>query len=280
MLNVLISILFGIVEGITEWLPVSSTGHMLLLKPLVPFTVSSEFYILYEVVIQFGAILAVILLFWNTIFPLQKKHGTWTIKQGSLHLWFKIIISCLPAAVIGLKFDDFFEDLFYKPGSVAIALIVFGIAFIGIEYWHKGKQPKTLHLRDLSYRQAIYIGLFQVLAAIFPGTSRSGATILGALLLGISRSVAAEYTFYLAIPVMAGASLLKIAKFAAALSVGEFFILFVGMLTAFIVSLVVIKRFLRYVRHYSFIPFGIYRIILGVLVIVFFGFKGVLWAKV
>lgn len=283
MLNILISVLFGFVEGITEWLPISSTGHMILLRPLVPFDVSESFYALYEVVIQFGAILAVILLFWKTIFPLTKTSSGLALKKGTMQLWVKIFISTIPAAVIGILFDDVIDDLFYKPGPVAMALIVFGVAFLVVEYRNRSHKPSTTSLRELTIRQAIYIGLFQVLAAIFPGTSRSGATILGAILLGVSRGVAAEYTFFLAIPVMAGASLLKIikyVKYAGVFGVSEALILFVGMFTAFVVSLIVIRKLMKYVREHSFSQFGIYRIVLGILVLIFFGSKGLLWSKI
>jgi len=277
MFTILISILFGIVEGISEWLPISSTGHMILLNALIPFEVSAEFYEMYEVVIQFGAILAVVLIFWNKIFPFKKVENKWTVDKDIITLWLKIIVACIPAAVVGILFDDLFNSLFYNPGCVALALIIFGILFILVEKMNTAKSAKVLSIKDLSFQYAIYIGLFQVLAAIFPGTSRSGATIIGALLLGVARSVAAEFTFYLAIPVMAGASLLKILKFDGVFGAWEWVILLVGCLTAFLVSLVVIKKFMGYIRKHTFTSFGIYRIVVGILVLVYFGYLGILW---
>lgn len=222
MLDILKAILYGIVEGITEWLPISSTGHLLLVEKLLPFEdVSENFFGMFDVVIQLGAILAVVVLFWNKIWPFaltknerQGRTGVVSfIKMDIMTLWFKILVSCVPAAVIGILFDEVFERLFYNPTCIAIALIVFGIAFILIENWNKGRRPKIRKLSQITYQTALMIGIFQVIAAIFPGTSRSGATIVGALLIGVSRTVAAEYTFFLAIPVMFGASLLKVTKF-------------------------------------------------------------------
>jgi len=276
--NIFVSFLFGIVEGITEWLPVSSTGHMILLNALINFDVSASFYDVYEVVIQLAAILAVVIYFWKKLWPLYRnKNNEIKCNPDTLLLWAKIIVACIPAAIIGVLFDDIFNELFYKPGWVAIALIVFGVAFILVEKYREGKENKVVSIKQLSFQYAIYIGLFQVLAAIFPGTSRSGATIIGALLLGVARNVAAEFTFYLAIPVMAGASLLKLLKFEGTFTSNELILLLVGCLTAFVVSLLVIKKFMAFVRNHSFSSFGIYRIILGILVLVYFGFKGILW---
>ena len=277
MIEILISILFGVVEGITEWLPISSTGHMILLNKLVPFNVTADFYSMYEVVIQLGAILAVIVIFFNKLFPFGKSNqplgdGVLTyVKKDIFVLWLKIIVSCIPAAIIGIFFDDFFEALFYNPTSVAIALIVFGVGFILIENYHKDKESKVNSLADITFKTAIIIGLFQVLAAIFPGTSRSGATILGALLIGVSRTVAAEFTFYEAIPVMFGASLLKLVKFGFSFTNLEILILVFGMLTAFIVSMFAIKYLMAYVKKHDFKIFGYYRIILGIVVLLYFG---------
>lgn len=196
MLEILKAILFGIVEGITEWLPVSSTGHMILLNEFVTLDVSEEFWEMFLVVIQLGAILAVVLLFWNKIFPFELKNRSKPfIKKDIFTLWFKIIVACIPAAVIGLAFDDVFDALFYNPWCVAMALIVFGVAFIVIENRNKNMRPHITSLEQITYRTALMIGIFQLIAAIFPGTSRSGATIVGALLLGVSRTVAAEFTF-------------------------------------------------------------------------------------
>ena len=278
MLDIIKAILFGIVEGITEWLPISSTGHLILLEEFVKFeNVSENFFSMFEVVIQLGAILAVVVLFIKQIWPFCKK-GNGYKKSGPLAyvnmdimtLWFKILVACIPAAVIGVLFNDELDALFYHWYVVAAALIVFGIAFIVVENWNKGKQPKVTQLSQLTYKAALIIGVFQLIAAVFPGTSRSGATIVGALLIGISRPVAAEFTFFLAIPVMFGASLLKILKFGFAFSTVELAALLVAMLVAFVVSVVVIKFLLSYIKKHDFKIFGWYRIILGILVILYF----------
>ena len=278
-MQLLIAALFGLVEGITEWLPVSSTGHMILLNELISFNVSEEFYSMFEVVIQLGAIMAVVILFWKDIFPFGRKNNKEPLKKtGVLSyfkndifiMWFKILISCIPAAVIGLLFDDEIEALLYRYEVVAAALIIFGVAFILIESRNKKKQAKVTRLADLTYSFAFFIGVFQLIAAIFPGTSRSGATIVGALLLGVSRTVAAEFTFFLAIPVMFGASLLKLVKFGFAFTGSEAAILAVGMLVAFVVSIFVIKFLMDYIKKHDFKVFGWYRIILGAAVIIFF----------
>jgi undecaprenyl-diphosphatase len=262
--------LFGVVEGITEWLPVSSTGHMILLDEFVKLKVSPEFYGMFQVVIQLGAIMAVVLLFWNKIFPFGMKEKGIYVKKDIMSLWFKIIVACLPAAVVGLLFDETFEALFYNPTCVSIALIVFGVAFIVIESVNKNKKFKVNSMQELTYTLALAIGLFQLIAAVFPGTSRSGATIVGALLLGVSRVVAAEFTFYLAIPVMFGASLLKILKFGFAFTGTELAILAIGMVTAFAVSLFVIKFLMGYIKKHDFKVFGWYRIVLGIVVLAYF----------
>lgn len=284
MIEILKSILFGIVEGITEWLPISSTGHMILLNEVVSLDVSDEFYSMFEVVIQLGAILAVVILFWNQIWPFGRKNNKEPLAQGGagayikwdiFKLWFHILVSCVPAAIIGLLFDEKLEALFYNYQTVAIMLILFGVAFIVIENYHKGKTAKITTLEEIDYKLAFWIGVFQLIAAVFPGTSRSGATIVGALLLGVSRTVAAEYTFFLAIPVMFGASLLKGVKFLlnASMTSTEGVILVVGMITAFAVSFFVIKFLLNYIKKHDFKVFGYYRIVLGIFVLLYFSFR-------
>lgn len=274
-LEILKAILFGIVEGITEWLPISSTGHMILLDEFVKLNVSEEFLEMFLVVIQLGAILAVVVLFWKRLFPFQFKSPY--IKMDIIFMWIKIIIACIPAAIVGLLFDDYFNALFYNYQTVAIALIVFGILFIIIENKNKNMKPKIKSIKDITIPIALVIGMFQLIAAIFPGTSRSGATIVGALAIGVSRTAAAEFTFFLAIPVMFGASLLKIVKYVVflakaglAISGGELIILLVGMAVAFIVSIVVIKFLLDYIKKNDFKVFGWYRIILGIIVLLYF----------
>lgn len=271
MIEILKSIFYGIVEGITEWLPISSTGHLILLEELIPFSnVSENFFEMYEVVIQLGAILAVVVLFWNQIFPFSFKKEEKFIKMDIMTLWFKILVACVPAAVIGILFDEYLDKLFYRYEVVAAALIIFGIAFIIIENWNKTKSAKITTLADITYTTAALIGIFQVIAAVFPGTSRSGATIVGALLIGVSRTVAAEFTFFLAIPVMFGASLLKLVSFGFSFTSMEAIALSVGMFTAFIVSLLVIRFLMTYIKKHDFKIFGWYRIVLGILVLVLF----------
>ena len=248
MIEILKAVLFGIVEGITEWLPISSTGHMILLDEFIKLDVSESFWEMFLVVIQLGAILAVVVLFWNKIFPFQFRKKPF-IRMDIFTLWFKILTACIPAAVIGLAFDDLFDALFYNPWCVAIALIVFGIAFIVIENRNKNMRPHITELSQITYKTALLIGVFQLLAAIFPGTSRSGATIVGALLIGVSRTTAAEFTFFLAIPVMLGASLLKLVKFGFAFTGAELTILFVGMAVAFLVSVFVIRFLMSYIKN-------------------------------
>ena len=284
MLEILKAILFGIVEGVTEWLPVSSTGHMILLDQLVKLNVSEEFYSMFQVVIQLGAILAVVLIFWNKIWPFGKKNnhaplsesgvGAY-IKKDIFVLWFHILVSCVPAAIVGVLWDDLFEELFYNPTCVALALIAFGVAFIIVETRKHGHSAKINSVADITYTTALLIGLFQLIAAIFPGTSRSGATIVGALIIGVARTVAAEYTFYLAIPVMLGASLLKIVKFGLSFTAMEAAILLVGMVVAFGVSMFVIKFLMDYIKKHDFKVFGWYRIVLGIIVLLC-GFAGLI----
>lgn len=269
VIEILKAILFGIVEGITEWLPISSTGHMILLNEFVTLNVSPEFWDMFLVVIQLGAIMAVVLLFWNKIFPFRFKEKP-VIQKDIFILWIKILVACVPAAVIGLAFDDVLDALFYNPWCVSIALIVFGIAFIVIENRNKSMSPKITELGQITYQTAFMIGVFQLIAAVFPGTSRSGATIVGALLIGVSRTVAAEFTFFLAIPVMLGASLLKILKFGFSFTAAEATILLVGMVVAFVVSVIVIRFLMGYIKKHDFKVFGWYRIVLGTVVLIYF----------
>lgn len=278
-LELLKVILIGIVEGITEWLPISSTGHMILVNQFIRLDVTKEFWRVFEVVIQLGAIMAVVIIFWKKIFPFGKKnnpkpmasHGLLSfVKKDIMLLWVKILVACIPAAVIGLLFDETFEALFFNYQSVSIALIVFGIAFIIIENKHKGQTPKVDTVHEITFKLAILIGVFQLIAAIFPGTSRSGATIVGALLLGVSRTAAAEFTFFLSIPVMFGASLLKLVKYGFDFTGNELTILFTGMAVAFIVSIVVIQFLMGYIKKHDFKVFGWYRIVLGAIVLIYF----------
>lgn len=275
-IEIIKAVFFGIVEGITEWLPISSTGHLILLEKFIQMNVSDEFMNMFRVVIQLGAILAVVVIYWKQIWFVD-FHGFKekpTLKKSILKLWGKIIVACVPAAIVGVFFDDFFEALFYNEVSVSIALIVFGIAFIIIEMLNKNKEAKVVSAADITYKLALLIGVFQLIAAIFPGTSRSGATIVGALLLGVSRSAAADFTFYLAIPVMFGASLLKIAKYIVKCGLGfglqEVVVLLVAMVVAYGVSMVVINLLLKYIKKHDFKVFGWYRIGLGLLVLAFF----------
>ena len=279
MLEIIKAIIYGIVEGITEWLPISSTGHLILVEELIPFQgVSDGFFDMFDVVIQLGAILAVVVLFWNKIWPFaltskerEGKTGFMSfIKPDIMTLWFKILVSCVPAAVIGVLFDDVFDALFYNPVSVALALIVFGIAFIVVENWNKERNPGIRSLAEITYQTAFLIGAFQLIAAVFPGTSRSGATIVGALLIGVSRTVAAEYTFFLAIPVMFGASVLKVVKFGFAFTTLELVLLFIGTAVSFIVSVFVLRFLMNYIKKHDFKVFGWYRIALGLVVLGYF----------
>ena len=274
MSELLKAILFGIVEGVTEWLPISSTGHMILLDEFIHLGVSAEFYKLFEVVIQLGAILAVIILYFKTIWPFRNNNGSITLDRPTLDLWGKIIVACFPAAVIGILFNDWMEEHFFTPEVVAITLILYGVLFIIIESRNIGTgQVKNVH--DISYKKALQVGIFQLLSLV-PGTSRSGSTIIGGLLIGLQRSVAAEFTFYLAIPVMIGASLLKLIKYI--MKVGfvfngsELLILAVGCVVAFIVSILVIRFLMAYIKKHDFTVFGYYRIVLGILVLGYFRF--------
>ena len=279
MFEVIKAFFYGIVEGITEWLPISSTGHLILVEQMIPFEETSEgFFDMFDVVIQLGAILAVVLLFWSRIWPFaltkESRQGQTGIKsyfkKDIWTLWFKILVSCVPAAVIGVLFDDVFTALFYNPTCVALALIIFGVAFIVIENWNKNRKPKVTNLSQITYQTALMIGVFQVIAAIFPGTSRSGATIVGALLIGVSRTVAAEYTFFLAIPVMFGASLLKVVKFGFSFTSVELTLLVVGMVVSFVMSVFVLRFLMSYIKKHDFKIFGWYRIALGLIVLIYF----------
>ena len=279
MLEILKAILFGIVEGITEWLPVSSTGHMIILDEFIKLNCTQEFLEMFLVVIQLGAILAVIILFWNKIFPFQfKDKSKPVIEMNKIMLWFKIVVACIPAGmVVVLGLDEVCEEKFYHAVPVAIALIVFGIAFIIIERRNKGKEAQVNSLEEITFKTALIIGMFQLIAALVPGTSRSGATIVGALLIGVSRTVSSEFTFFLAIPVMLGASLLKMLKFGFAFTGMELTILGVGTVVAFAVSVIVIKFLMDYIKKHDFQVFGWYRIVLGAIVILL-GVTGVIAA--
>ena len=284
VLDFIIAIIYGIVEGITEWLPVSSTGHMILLDSFLPLNVSEAFYDLYLVVIQLGAIMAVVIIYWKEIWPFGikdnehpwKKEGIGRyVKADKFSMWFKILVACIPAIIVGVLFDDYLDELFYNWVCVSIMLILFGVGFIVVEKWVKNKTPDVTSVDDITYPQAFLIGAFQLVAAVFPGTSRSGSTILGSLAIGISREVAAKFTFFLAIPVMFGASLLKIIKFEGEVSGSDIAMLITGMVVAFVVSWFVIKKFMSYIRKHNFNVFGWYRIIAGVLFLVL-GIAGLL----
>ncbi len=269
-LEILKVIFYGIVEGITEWLPISSTGHMILVEKVMPLNVSYEFMEMFRVVIQLGAIFAVLVLYWNKIFPFQLKDKNKSIiKMDIMNMWFKIVVAIIPAGVIGTLWDDDIDRMFYNYVTVAVTLIVYGILFIFIENRNKKGNFKITSLHQITYQTAIIIGLFQVLALI-PGTSRSGATILGAILIGVSREIAAEFTFFLAIPVMFGASLIKMLKFGFDFSGNEVLVLVLGMLSAFVVSIIAIKFLMGYIKKHDFKAFGIYRIVLGILVLAYF----------
>lgn len=269
-IEILKVIFLGIVEGITEWLPVSSTGHMLLVDEFLQLNASEAFKEMFFIVIQLGAILAVVVLFFHKMLPFQVKDRAkpfW--KKDTLSLWFKVVVACIPGAAVTLLFDDYIEAHLHTPIVIAGALIVYGVAFILVESWNRTRRPRVRTLADISYRTAFCIGLFQVLS-IIPGTSRSGSTIIGALILGVSRVAAAEFTFFLAVPVMFGMSALKLLKFGFAFTGAELVTLLIGMAVAFLVSLAVIKFLMNYIRKHDFKAFGWYRIALGALVLVYF----------
>ena len=265
------AVILGIIEGVTEWLPISSTGHMILVDEFLQLGMSEAFKEMFFVVIQLGAIMAVVVLYWKKIFPFSFKSKP-IVQNDIIIMWVKIVLACIPAAIIGLFFDDQINALFYNFQTVAIMLILFGIFFIVVENHNKGKRPIAYTMNQLTFKMAIIIGLFQVIAAVFPGTSRSGATILGALLIGVSREVAAEFTFFLAIPVMFGASLLKLVKFGMVIKGFELTVLLVGMAVAFVVSILAIKFLVGYIKKHDFKVFGWYRIVLGVILLGYYFF--------
>ena len=276
IIEILKVVFLGIVEGVTEWLPISSTGHMLLVDEFIQLNASESFKEMFFFVIPLGAILAVVVLFWGKMWPFKKKdtddgvNGAGSILRKDVwSLWFKVVVACIPGAVVTIAFDDYIEAHLHTPFVIAMTLIIYGIAFIFIERWNKNRIPKVEILSDITYMTAFLIGLFQVLS-IIPGTSRSGATIVGALLIGVSRVAAAEFTFFLAVPVMFGMSALKMVKMGFAMTGAEAVILILGMAVAFIVSLIVIKFLMGYIKKHDFQIFGWYRIVLGILVLLYF----------
>lgn len=263
-------ILLGIVEGITEWLPISSTGHLILVDEFVKLKQSEEFMEMFNVVIQLGAILAVVVLYWSKLWPFHMKgENSKKCDMDKIVLWFKIVVACLPAMIVGLPLDDWMDEHLHNGTVVALALIVYGVVFIVIENYNKRRTPRITSLSKLTFKDALLIGVFQVLSLI-PGTSRSGSTIIGGILIGTSRELAAEFTFFLAIPVMFGASLLKLLKFGFAFTGMEAAVLIVGMIVAFVVSIFAIKFLMGYIKKHDFKAFGWYRIVLGVIVLVYF----------
>lgn len=264
-------VFLGIIEGVTEWLPISSTGHMLLVDEFARLNASPDFKEMFFVVIQLGAILAVVLLFWKKMWPfgLNKEQKRLIVRKKTFSVWFKVVVACVPGAIVTLLFDDYIEAHLHTPFVIAAALIIYGVLFIVVENRNKTHSPKVAHLRDIDYKTALLIGLFQVLS-IIPGTSRSGATIIGALIIGVSRTAAAEFTFFLAVPVMFGLSFIKLLKFGLAFTGAELAILLVGSVTAFLVSLFVIKFLMSYIKNHDFKLFGWYRIALGIIVIIYF----------
>ena len=274
MLDILKAIIFGIVEGITEWLPISSTGHIILMEQLLKLDQGEAFFEMFQVVIQLGAILAVVVIYFHKLNPFSPTK-TQKQKMMTWQIWIKVIIGCLPAGVIGPLFDNWIDKTLYHWYVVALMLIVYGVLFIVVENYQKGKEPRVTKFSQLTIPMILIIGVFQMLAMI-PGTSRSGATIVGALMIGVSRSLAAEYTFFLAIPVMFGASLLKLVKFGFNFTTIQLAVLLVGMVVSFAVSIVAIKFLMSYIRKNDFKVFGYYRIVLGVIVFLFFGIQTLL----
>lgn len=269
-IEILKVVFLGIVEGVTEWLPISSTGHMLLVDEFILLNASTDFKEMFFVVIQLGAILAVVTIFWNKMWPFQLKDKTQPVmKKDTWSMWFKTVVACIPGAIVTILFDNYIEAHLHTAVVIAIALIFYGIAFIVIENWNKTRTPKVETLNDITYKTAFLIGMFQVLS-IIPGTSRSGATIIGALLIGVSRVAAAEFTFFLAVPVMFGLSALKMIKFGLSFTSAEFAILIIGCVVAYLVSIVVIKFLMSYIKKHDFKIFGWYRIVLGVIVLAYF----------
>lgn len=278
MLEFLKAVLYGIVEGITEWLPISSTGHLILLENWLPMKQGEAFFSFFLVIIQLGAILAVVLTFFKELWPVQKRAragqtislGPLNLDRGKLDLWRKILVACVPAAIIGILFDDWIDEHLYHAVTVAIMLIIVGVLFLVAERANRNRRPDVTTLDKITYKHAVIIGLFQVVAAILPGTSRSGATILGAILIGLSRPLAAKFTFFLAIPVMLGASLLRFLRVGFVFNLEQWMLIFVGSAVAFLVSLVAIRFLINFVRKRDFVPFAYYRIGLGVLVLLFY----------
>lgn len=274
MLDILKAIIFGIVEGITEWLPISSTGHLIILNELLKMNQSDAFIEMFQVVIQLGAILAVVVLYFHKLNPFSPKKNE-KQKMMTWQIWIKVVIGCVPAGVIGILFDKWIDKVFYHWYVVALMLIVYGVLFIVVENYQHGKDPRATKFSQLTIPMILIIGVFQMLAMI-PGTSRSGATIVGALMIGVSRSLAAEYTFFLAIPVMFGASLLKLVKFGFAFTGMQTAVLLIGMVVSFGVSIVAIKFLMNYIKKNDFKVFGYYRIVLGILVFLYFGIRALL----
>ena len=272
IIDILKAFLLGIIEGLTEWLPISSTGHMILADEFIKLNVSPAFKEMFLVVIQLGAIMAVVVLYFHKLNPFSPKK-TAGQKRETVDLWLKVLAACVPAGIIGILFDDKIDKIFYNYQTVAVTLILYGVLFILIENHNRNRRPAIRNFSQFTYKTAFFIGIFQILALI-PGTSRSGATIIGAMLIGTSRSVAAEFTFFLAIPVMFGASLIKLLKFGFAFTSGEALILLTGMITAFIVSVFAIKFLMGYIKKHNFKAFGYYRIVLGLVVILYFLLAG------
>lgn len=281
-MDIIKSIILGIIEGITEWLPISSTGHLIIADEFIKLGMTDEFMEMFNVVIQLGAILAVVVIFWNKMWPFTADKtkgynyitkGNGLIKKDVMDMWFKVIAAMLPAAIVGIPFDNYFEKHFHNWQVVSAALIAYGVLFIVIEKINKSRKPKVNSIPELSYKTALLIGCFQALSLI-PGTSRSGSTILGAMILGVSRVAGAEFSFFLAVPVMFGASLIKLLKFGFMFTGMELAVLAVGTLTSFIVSVIAIKFLISYVRRHDFSLFGYYRIALGVIVIAYFLIAG------
>ena len=270
MLEILKSIFLGIVEGITEWLPVSSTGHLLLVDEFLRLDAPKDFKDVFLYVIQLGAILAVVFLFWNQLWPFGKKpEGGVLVKKKTISLWLKVVVACIPGAVAAVLLGDWIDAHLETPTVIAIALIVYGVGFLIVERWNRGREPKIRKVEEISYPTALGIGLFQVLS-IIPGTSRSGACIIGALILGVARPAAARFTFQMAVPVMFGMSALKLLKYGFHFSGAELAILLVGTVVAFLVSMVVIRGLMNYIRKHGFEIFGYYRIVLGVIILLYF----------
>lgn len=264
------AILLGIVEGVTEWLPISSTGHMILVNELLQLDMSDAFKEMFFVVIQLGAILAVVLLYWKRLLPFSWHRGL-RVERDTFVMWLKIAVACLPAAIIGILWDDQLNALFYNYQTVAASLIVFGVLFLWVESRNQGRRSRINSIAEITWQVALLIGVFQVIAAIFPGTSRSGATIVGALLFGVARTAAAEFTFFLAVPVMFGASALKLLQFGLAFTGTEVVILLTASAVAFLVSLLSIRLLMGYIKRHDFRVFGWYRIVLGAIVLLYFG---------